>query len=114
VCNSKIALPSLLRASMGEHRSQSYTAGNPPPQPVPSEELRLAFREWFRLAVWQMDGQPVEPSVAHGVHARIVRLTNATGPEWADLVFYDELARLRWTTARCGLCGGLGHPQEDA
>jgi hypothetical protein len=24
------------------------------------------------------------------------------------------LRRFRWETARCGLCGGLGHPQEDA
>lgn len=114
MCNFNIALPSLLRASTGERRSQSYTTGNPPAPPSPMEELRLAFREWFRLAVWQMDGQPVAPSVAHGLHVRIARLMNATGPEWADLVFYDELARFRWATAQCGLCGGLGHPQEDA
>jgi hypothetical protein len=25
-------------------------------------------------------------------------------------VFADELRRFRWETARCGLCGGLGHP----
>lgn len=57
MCNFKIALPSLLRASMGERRSQSYITGNPPAPPAPTEELRLAFREWFRLAVWQMDGR---------------------------------------------------------
>jgi hypothetical protein len=99
---------------MGERRSQSSTTGNPPAPPAPTEELQLAFREWFRLAVWQMDGQPVEPSVAHGLHAWIGRLTKAAGPEWAEFIFYDELAKFRWTTARCGLCGGLGHPLEDA
>jgi hypothetical protein len=114
VCKFKGALPSLLRASLGERRAQSYTTGNPSAPTTPAQELRLAFREWFRLVVCQMDGQPVEPSVAQELCTKISRLTAAAGPDWADLVFSDELARFRWTTARCGLCGGLGHPQEPA
>lgn len=76
--------------------------------------LRAAFRRCFTLVVAEADGERLDPRDAQAVHQEIIRLTDDAGPLWADAVFADELRRFRWETARCGLCGGLGHPHEDA
>ena len=62
--------------------------------------------------VAEADGAPVDPAEATALHQRIVMLTDDAGPLWADAVFADELRRFGWATARCGLCGGLGHARE--
>jgi hypothetical protein len=84
------------------------------PPAAPTAALRAAYRRWFALTVAEVDGTPVAPADAEALHQQILRLTDDAGPLWADAVFADELHRFRWETARCGLCGGLGHPQEDA
>jgi hypothetical protein len=77
-------------------------------------KLRAAFRRCFTLVVAEADGERIDPRDAQAVHQEILRLTDDAGPVWADAVFADDLRRFRWETARCGLCGGLGHPLEDA
>jgi hypothetical protein len=76
--------------------------------------LRAAYRRCFTLVVAEADGERIDPRDAQRVHQEILRLTDDAGPLWADAVFAEELRRFRWETARCGLCGGLGHPLEDA
>jgi hypothetical protein len=80
----------------------------------PTVALRRAYREWFALAVCGADGRPITPAIAHALHQQIVKLTDEAGPLWADALFTEELRRFRADTGRCGLCGGLGHPLEDA
>ena len=82
--------------------------------PAPTIALRAAYRRCFILVVAEADGERIDPRDAQAVHQQILRLTDDAGPLWADALFADELRRFRWETARCGLCGGLGHPQEDA
>jgi hypothetical protein len=77
---------------------------------APTVALRAAFRRCFTLVVAEADGERIDPRDAQAVHQHIIRLTDDAGPLWADAVFADELRRFRWETARCGLCGGLGHP----
>jgi hypothetical protein len=81
---------------------------------APTVALRAAYRRCFTLVVAEADGERIDPRDAQAVHQEILRLTDDAGPLWADAVFADELRRFRWETARCGLCGGLGHPLEDA
>jgi hypothetical protein len=81
---------------------------------APTVALRAAYRRCFTLVVAEADGERIDPATAQSVHQQIIRLTDDAGPLWADAVFADELRRFRWETARCGLCGGLGHPHEDA
>jgi hypothetical protein len=76
--------------------------------------LRAAYRRCFTLVAAEADGERLDPHDAQAVHQEILRLTDDAGPLWADAVFADELRRFRWETARCGLCGGLGHPHEAA
>jgi hypothetical protein len=75
--------------------------------------LRAAYRRCFTLVVAEADGERIDAREAQAVHQHIIRLTDDAGPLWADAVFAEELRRFRWETARCGLCGGLGHPLED-
>jgi hypothetical protein len=87
-----------------------------PPRPTHGNitaTLRAAFRRCFTLVVAEADGERIDPRAAQAVHQEILRLTDDAGPLWADAVFADELRRFRWETARCGLCGGLGHPLEE-
>lgn len=79
------------------------------PPPAPTAALRAAYRRWFTLTVAEADGTPIDRLEAQALHQQIVRLTDDAGPLWADAVFADELRRFRWDTARCGVCGGLGH-----
>jgi tubulysin polyketide synthase-like protein len=81
---------------------------------APTVALRAAYRRCFILVVAEADGERLDPRAAQRVHQEIIRLTDDAGPLWADAVFAEELRRFRWETARCGLCGGLGHPLEDA
>ena len=81
---------------------------------APTAALRAAYRRCFTLVVAEADGERLDPRDAQAVHQEIIRLTDDAGPLWADAVFADELRRFRAETARCGLCGGLGHPPEDA
>ena len=76
--------------------------------------LRAAYRRCFTLVVAEADGERIDPATAQALHQQIIRLTDDAGPLWADAVFADELRRFRWETARCGLCGGLGHPLEGS
>ena len=87
----------------------------PPSPSLPNitAALRAAHRRCFTLVVAEADGARLDPREAQRVHQEILRLTDDAGPLWADAVFADELRRFRWETARCGLCGGLGHPHED-
>jgi hypothetical protein len=80
----------------------------------PTVALRAAYRQWFVLTVAEADGARVDPAEAQALHQQILRLTDDAGPLWADAVFADTLRRFRSDTGRCGLCGGLGHPPEDA
>jgi hypothetical protein len=80
----------------------------------PTLALRRAHRELFALTVCEADGDRVTPATAQVVHQQIVKLTDEAGPLWAGALFAEELRRFRWETARCGFCGGLGHPQEHA
>jgi hypothetical protein len=82
--------------------------------PAPTVALRAAFRRCFTLVVAEADGERIDPRDAQHVHQEIVRLTDETGPLWADALFADTLRRFRADTGRCGLCGGLGHPHEGA
>jgi hypothetical protein len=75
--------------------------------------LRQAYRRWFELTVAEADGQRISPAEAEALHQQILKLTDDAGPLWADAVFADELRRFRWETARCGLCGGLGHDRDE-
>jgi hypothetical protein len=84
------------------------------PAPGPTVALRSAYRQWFRLTVEEADGRPIDRAAARALHQQIVRLTDEAGSLWADALFADELRRFRADTARCGLCGGLGHAQEKA
>jgi hypothetical protein len=81
--------------------------------PAPTATLRAAYRRWFELTVAEADGQRITPAEAEALHQEILKLTDDTGPLWADAVFADELRRFRWETARCGLCGGLGHDRDE-
>src|ERR1700736_4320020 len=81
-------------------------------RPDPTLALRAAYRRWFTLTVAEADGQRITPVEAETLHQQILRLTDDAGPLWADAVFADELRRFRWETARCGLCGGLGHDRD--
>jgi hypothetical protein len=80
----------------------------------PTAALRAAYRRWFALTVAEADGARVEPAEAQALHQQILRLTDDAGPLWADAVYADTLRRFRSDTGRCGLCGGLGRPHEDA
>ena len=82
--------------------------------PAPTAALRAAYRRWFALTVAEADGRRIAPAEAEALHQEILKLTDEAGPAWADAVFADELRRFRSDTGRCGLCGGLGHPPEDA
>jgi hypothetical protein len=82
--------------------------------PASTATLRAAYRRWFELTVAEADGQRIAPAEAEALHQVILKLTDEAGPAWADAVFADELRRFRSDTGRCGLCGGLGHPLEDA
>jgi hypothetical protein len=82
-------------------------------RPAPTAALRAAYRRWFKLTVAEADGQRIPPVEAKALHQEIVRLTDDAGPLWADAVFADELRRFRWETARCGLCGGVGHGHDE-
>ena len=64
------------------------------------------------MTVLEADGQRISPAEAEEVHQAIVRLTDEAGPLWADALFADELRAFRAATARCGLCGRLGHAWE--
>jgi hypothetical protein len=86
----------------------------PPPTLAPTPPLRIAYRRWFALTVAEADGASVEPAEAQALHQQILRLTDDAGPLWADAIYADALRRFRSDTGRCGLCGGLGHPPEDA
>jgi hypothetical protein len=83
------------------------------PAPV---TLRTTYRRWFELTVAEADGQRINSGEAETLHQAIVRLTDEAGPLWADALFADELRAFRAATARCGLCGGLGHdaPESEA
>jgi hypothetical protein len=83
-------------------------------RPAPTAALRTAYRRWFALTVAEADGQRIAPAEAEALHQEILKLTDEAGPAWADAVFADALRRFRSDTGRCGLCGGLGHLQEDA
>lgn len=80
--------------------------------PAPTVALRAAYRRWFELTVVEADGQRINPAEAETLHQAIVRLTDEAGPLWADALFADELRAFRAATARCGLCGRLGHARE--
>jgi len=82
-------------------------------RPAPTAALRAAYRRWFELTVAEADGQRIPPAEAKALHQEIVRLTDDAGPLWADAVFAAELRRFRWETARCGLCGGVGHGHNE-
>jgi hypothetical protein len=84
------------------------------PPVAPTAALRTAYHRWFALAVGEADGTPVDPAEAEALHQRIVKLTDEAGPLWADVLFAQTLRAFRRATGRCGLCGGWGHPQEDA
>jgi hypothetical protein len=105
------------QASDAPPRPEVLRAAPPPvsrprvPAPV---ALRQAYRRWFDLTVAEADGRRIAPAAAEALHQEILKLTDEAGPAWADAVFSDELRRFRYDTARCGLCGGLGHPPEDA
>jgi len=85
-----------------------------PPVMAPTAALRTGYRRWFALTVAEADGARVDPAEAHALHQQILRLTDDAGPLWADAIYADALRRFRSDTGRCGLCGGLGHPPEDA
>ena len=114
--NSSYSLPSLLRLSLAGHHTQSYTTGKVPnPGPPPSaapQELRDAYRQWFSLAVAEADGRRVTPAEAQALYQQILRLTDDTGPLFADAILADEARRFRAATNRCGLCGGPPHAQD--
>ena len=92
----------------------SETEPRPKLSESPTVALRRAYREWFALTVREADGTRVDRVEAEALHQRIVQLTDDAGPLWADAVYADTLRCFRWETGRCGLCGGLGHPQDDA
>ena len=79
-----------------------------------SREVGNQQGQVFALVVAEADGAVVDPPTAQSLHQQIIRLTDDAGPLWADALFADELRRFRWETARCGLCGGLGHPLEGS
>ena len=81
-------------------------------QTAAAAALRAAYRRWFELTVAEADGQRITPVEAETLHQTIIKLTDEAGPLWADALFADELRAFRAATARCGLCGGLGHIQE--
>ena len=78
--------------------------------------LRQAYRRWFELTVAEADGQRIPPAEAQALYQEIIRLTDEAGPLWAEAVYADEFQRFRRETARCGLCGRLGHdaPESEA
>jgi hypothetical protein len=108
------ALPLELLDALRAHKADVLALLAPPPRPAPTAALGVAYRRWFALTVAEADGTPTDPAEAATLHQRIVRLTDDAGPLWADAVFANELRRFRRETGRCGLCGGLGHPQDDA
>jgi hypothetical protein len=75
--------------------------------------LRAAYRRTFAFTVAERDGQPMDSRDAAALHQDILGLTDDAGPLWADAILTNELRRFRAETGRCGLCGGLGHRQED-
>jgi hypothetical protein len=99
------------------HKADLLALLKPPPPPAPTAALRAAYRRWFELTVAEADGQRITPAEARALQQEIMRLTDDAGPFRADAVFADELRRFRLATARCGVCGGLGHDgphgQED-
>ena len=95
-------------------RATASPRAAPPPRMPARVVLRLAYRRWFDLTVAEADGQRIAPAEAEALHQEILKLTDEAGPAWADAVFADALRRFRSDTGRCGLCGGLGHPPEDA
>jgi hypothetical protein len=113
----KGALPDDLRAELVAHKPEVLAMLRAVPAPVSRVSapvaLRATYRRWFELTVVEADGQRIDPAEAEALHQAIVRLTDEAGPLWADAVFCDELRRFRYDTARCGLCGGLGHDGAD-
>jgi tubulysin polyketide synthase-like protein len=113
----KGALPDALRAELVAHKPEVLAMLRADPAPVSRPRvpapvaLRAAYRRWFELTVAEADGQRITPAEAETLHQAIVRLTDEAGPLWADALFADELRAFRAATARCGLCGGLGHAQ---
>ena len=107
------ALPSDLVDALRAHKADVLALLTSASQLAPTAALRAAYRRCFTLVVAEADGERIDPRDAPAVHQHIIRLTDDAGPLWADAVFADELRRFRWETARCGLCGGLGHPLED-
>jgi hypothetical protein len=82
----------------------------PAPSTSPALALRETYRQWFSLTVAETDGhRGVSPAEAQALYQRIVRLTDDTGPLFADAIYADEARRFRIATNRCGLCGGLPH-----
>lgn len=74
--------------------------------------LQLVFRAQFLLAVQTVDGAPINPGAVSSLRQQVARLTDEAGPLWANAIYTEELRRFRRETARCGLCGGLGHQLE--
>ena len=103
------ASPSVNRVNRVNSVTGAFSNASPP---APTAALRTAYRRWFELTVAEADGHRINPSETEALHQAIVRLTDEAGPLWADVLFADELRAFRTATARCGLCGGLGHTQE--
>jgi hypothetical protein len=82
--------------------------------PNPLAALRAVFRRQFALAVDAVDGRAIPSTMVSSLRQRRAQLTDESGPLWADALFADELRRFGAETGRCGVCGGLGHPQEHA
>jgi hypothetical protein len=110
---SRMPLPEP-RAAAPPDELDELTKKPPGPYVDVTATLRVAYHRWFTLVVAEADGQPASRVEAHALHQQIVRLTDEAGPLWADSLFTDTLRSFRADTGRCGLCGGLGHPQEDA
>lgn len=102
-------LPAGLKAELVAHKPEVVALLREAPLKNPPYALRRAYRQCFELTVAEADGRQVNPAEAEALYQQIARLTDETGPLFADAVYADELRRFWVANARCGLCGGPPH-----
>jgi len=113
VLRPKGALPADLRAELLARKPEVLALLRPvPTPPTPPHWLRVALRRWFALTVAEADGQQPDPREVEMVRQQILKLTDETGPAFADVLTLEEARRFRRETGRCAWCGGHGHDRE--